>query len=69
MASTSIKVREIHCESCEHTIRTALGALAGVRAVVASAQRGDVRVSFDEATVSEQRLRETLSEVGYEPIS
>lgn len=64
MASTSIKVREIHCESCEQTIRTALGALAGVRAVVASAERGDARVTFGEARVSEQRLLKTLSEVG-----
>lgn len=68
MASTSIKVKQIHCSSCEHTIRTALGRLDGVRTVVPSAARNDVRVSFDEAKLSEDRLRAALSEVGYEPI-
>lgn len=69
MASVSIKVGEIRCASCENTIRRALGRLDGVRAVVPSAERNDVRVSYDDALVSEDELRATLSEVGYEPVS
>ena len=69
MASASIKVREIHCASCENTIRTALGQLDGVRMVVPTAQRSEVRVSYDEARVSEEQLRSALSEVGYEPVA
>ena len=68
MVSASIKVREIHCASCENTIRAVLGRLDGVRAVVPSAARGEVRVQFDEAKVSEDQLRAALAEVGYEPV-
>lgn len=68
MASTTIMVKEIHCSSCEHTIRTALGREDGVRALVPSAERNDVRITFDETKVSEDRLRRALAEVGYEPL-
>ena len=63
-----MKVREIHCAACENTITTALGKLPGVAPVAPSAQRNEVRVNFDDAVVSEQQLRATLAEVGYEPI-
>lgn len=69
MASTTIAVKEIHCESCENTIRTALARVAGVRAVRPDHVRNDVRVQYDEARVNEARLREVLAEVGYEPVS
>lgn len=68
MASISIRVKEIHCASCAHTIRIALGRLDGVRTVVPSAERNGVRVNFDEAKLSEDRLRAALGEVGYEPL-
>lgn len=68
MASTTIQVKEIHCSSCEHTIRTALGRLDGVRTVVPSAARNALRVTFDETKLSEDRLRRALAEVGYEPL-
>lgn len=69
MASTTIKVKEIHCSSCENTIRTALARLDGVRAVRPEHARNDVRVTYDEAQVDEARLRQALVELGYEPVS
>jgi copper chaperone CopZ len=68
MITRIFNVSEIHCASCENTIRTALSRLPGVGAVVPSSATGDVRVSFDSAKVSEEQLRARLQEVGFEPI-
>jgi len=68
MASTTIAVQEIHCASCENTIRRALGRLDGVRSVRPDAASNEVRVSYDEAKVDEASLRRRLAEAGYEPV-
>lgn len=68
MARTvTIPVTEIHCESCENTIRVALSRLDGVLQVLPSAQANRVRVSYDETRVGEDGLRATLAEAGYQP--
>lgn len=69
MASATIEVKEIHCASCENTIRMALSRLDGVRVVRPDRARNDVKVSYDEAKVDDARLRQTLAEVGYDPVS
>jgi copper chaperone CopZ len=70
MARTvTIPVSEIHCESCENTIRVALSRLDGVLQVMPSAQANHVRVSYDETRVGEDGLRATLAELGYQPVS
>ncbi|HEX2041771.1 MAG TPA: heavy-metal-associated domain-containing protein [Acidimicrobiales bacterium] len=69
MATTTFKVAEIHCAGCEKTIRTALSDLSGVTLVVPSADRNDVKVSFDETRVTEEELRARLAEAGYEPVA
>lgn len=66
--TTTISVAEIHCENCENTIRTVLSQLDGVLQVAPSAKTNQVKVSFDEQTVSEADLKVRLSEVGYEPV-
>ncbi len=68
MVTRTFKVADIHCGSCENTIKTSLSRLPGVAAVLPSAERSDVRVSFDDAQVSEEQLREALAEVGFEPV-
>jgi copper chaperone CopZ len=68
MTTRTFKVAEIHCASCENTIRTALSRLPGVGAVVPSSATSDVKVSFDAGKVSEAQLRARLEEVGFEPI-
>ena len=69
MITRTIKVAEIHCASCENTIRTALSRLPGVALVVPSAESNDVRVNFDATKVTEDELRTRLGEVGFEPVS
>lgn len=69
MLTATLKISEIHCDSCERTIKTALSRLPGVAHVVASAERNDVRVSFDDTKVTEEELRARLEEVGFQPTS
>lgn len=69
MVTRTFKVNQIHCTSCENTIRTALSRLPGVALVAPSAERSDVKVSFDDAKVGEEQLRAALEEAGFEPVS
>ncbi len=66
MTTTTLKVADIHCANCENTIRTTLSRLPGVALVVPSAATNDVKVSFDDAKVTEAELRARLSEIGFE---
>jgi copper chaperone CopZ len=68
MVTRTFKVDDIHCASCENTIRTALSRLPGVAVVVPSAERNDVKVSFDDTKVAEEQLRAVLGDVGFEPL-
>jgi len=69
MITRTFKVSDIHCASCENTIRTALSRLDGVSVVLPSAERNDVRVSFDDTKVGEDVLRTTLEGVGFPPVA
>ena len=69
MTTRTLKVGQIHCANCENTIRTALSRLPGVALVLPSAERNDVKVSFDEARVGEDELRAALAEAGFEPVA
>lgn len=69
MVTRTFKVNQIHCTSCENTIRTALSRLPGVALVAPSAERSDVKVSFDDAKVGEEELRAALVEAGFEAVS
>ncbi len=69
MLTRTFKVAEIHCAGCENTIRTALSGLPGVTLVLPSAERNEVKVSFDETQVTEEDLRARLDEAGYAPVA
>lgn len=68
MVTKTFKVTQIHCANCENTIRTALSRLPGVALVAPSAERSDVKVSFDDTQVAEDQLRAALGEAGFEPV-
>ncbi|MHB8718661.1 MAG: heavy-metal-associated domain-containing protein [Candidatus Dormibacteria bacterium] len=69
MTNTTIRVREIHCESCEQTIRTALSRVDGVFSSAPSQATNEVRIQFDANRVTEAQLRERLGEIGYDPVA
>lgn len=66
--TTTITVEEIHCESCEHTITTALSRLNGVLRVRPDASTNQVKVSYDELALNRSNLEAALSEIGYPPV-
>ena len=61
----TLKVPGIHCGGCVHTVTTAVGKLSGVTTVGASEVTKEVKVEFDPALVSEEKIRLQLSQVGY----
>jgi copper chaperone CopZ len=68
MATVTITVREIHCAAFENTIRTALSRLEGVRSVRPDQRTSQVRISYDETAVGEDKLRTRLADLGYDPV-
>ncbi len=69
MAEARIRVQQIHCSSCENTIRKAIGRLEGVRSVTPDPRTDEVRVLFDEGKVSADQIRARLDEIGYTPVT
>lgn len=68
MAAVTITVREIHCEGCENTIRTALSRIEGVRIVQPDHRTSQVKIAYDEARTDENSLRGTLAGLGFDPV-
>ena len=65
MATTVLSVPDISCEHCERTITKALAPVAGVRKVQVDIPTRRVRVDYDEAVVSIDRMKEVLQEEDY----
>lgn len=68
MTTITVKVQEIHCQACERTITAALGRMPGVRKVSPDRKTNQVRVLFDDGSLSEGQLRHRLADVGYPPV-
>lgn len=60
-----LKVPRIHCDGCVNTVTNAVKKLSGVKAVEASEVTKEVKIEFDPAQVTEQKIRQQLSQVGY----
>ena len=60
MASTVLNVPDISCEHCEKTITNALTPVEGIRSVNVDIPHRQVRVDYDEAQVSVDRMKEVL---------
>ncbi|MEP6691719.1 MAG: heavy metal translocating P-type ATPase [Gemmatimonadaceae bacterium] len=62
---TIIPARRMHCEACARKIHTSLSTTEGVRKVVADAVRKEVLVAYEPSQVSENQLREQLTNLGF----
>jgi copper chaperone len=65
MATTVLNVPDISCEHCERTITNALTPVEGVRSVNVDIPARQVRVDYDEAQVSVDRMKNVLQEEDY----
>ena len=60
-----LPVAGMACDGCASSVRAKLAALAGVAEVEADHARGRVRVVYDPRRVDEQRIRATITALGY----
>jgi copper chaperone len=65
LATIVLKVPDISCEHCERTITGALVPVGGIRSVNVDIPQRQVRVDYDEAQVSVERMKELLREEDY----
>ncbi|MGI9077111.1 MAG: heavy metal translocating P-type ATPase [Gemmatimonadaceae bacterium] len=65
VAEAVIPARRMHCESCARKITKGLSAIDGVRMVLPDVARKEVLVAYQPGSVSEERLRQELAEMGF----
>lgn len=65
MTDRLLQVPEVHCDHCKTSIEGAVGDLQGVSRVEVSIPDTSVDVTFDEAVVSLDAIKETIEEQGY----
>jgi copper chaperone CopZ len=65
MTTATLSVPDISCAHCERAIKGALVPLAGVRAVHVDIPARTVRVEYDEAAVSVDRIARAVEEEDY----
>lgn len=63
---TVLHVEGMDCTGCERNIQFALSSLRGVERVKADHRAKTVTVAFDPAAVSEDDIRRTLEDIGYD---
>lgn len=66
MTILEFRVPAMSCGHCARTIRSEVGAIAGVRAVEADAPAKLVRVQF-EAPATREQIEARLTEINYAP--
>jgi len=69
MTDKTLNVQGMSCEHCRMAVTRAVGAVPGVGAVEVTLQEGTVRVSFDEAKVPLDSLRQAIQGEGYEVVA
>jgi copper chaperone len=61
----TLSVPDVSCEHCVKTVNGALGALPGVAAVNVDLTSKTVRLRYEPAQITLERIEETLDEAGY----
>lgn len=61
----TLKAPDISCGGCVATVERAVGALAGVTSVTASADTQRVDVAFDAGVVSQSQIETTMAKAGF----
>jgi copper chaperone CopZ len=60
------KCNNMHCESCETTIKDAVKKLDGIEEVTADAKSKIVKVSYNKDKTSKTDIEKTINEAGYD---
>ena len=60
-----LTVTGMTCGGCENAVKRALQQISGIHDVSASHLGNEVKVTFDEAVVTPQTIRERIEALGY----
>jgi copper chaperone len=65
MTEKTLRVPDMHCGHCKAAVEGELSKLSGVQIVNVDLEKGTVKVSYDDGTVSTENLKEAIEEAGY----
>lgn len=65
MKKITLKVKGMHCPSCEMLVKDSLDEFDGIVSVSASFKEGTVDVEFDESAVSMDKVKTIIRNEGY----
>ena len=65
MNQVLLQVPEVHCGHCKTSLEGAVGALDGVGKVEVSVPDATIDVSYDEAAVELEAIKDAIEEQGY----
>jgi copper chaperone CopZ len=66
--TTTIHIEGMHCKICSASVAKALRATAGVEQVEVSFEKGVAVIRYDDAKVTEAKLREVINSTGYKVV-
>ncbi|MGI6574956.1 MAG: copper chaperone CopZ [bacterium] len=66
VSSIMLGVQGMSCQHCVKSIKAAVGGLEGVKAVEVDLTKGQVKVDYDPDKVDISKVREAITEAGYE---
>ncbi|MHA1185693.1 MAG: heavy-metal-associated domain-containing protein [Candidatus Heimdallarchaeota archaeon] len=65
ITKTTFRVSGMSCGGCSASIGRALSRLDGIEKAEADHEKGSADVSFDEKTISKEKIIETIESLGY----
>lgn len=68
MTKRTFKVSGMHCASCASSVESMLGAMDGIDQANVNFADESVLVNYDEAAVSEEKMKEAVQQIGYDLI-
>ncbi|MGM0715049.1 copper chaperone CopZ [Brevibacillus parabrevis] len=68
MNTVTLNVQGMSCNHCVNSIEGALGKLEGVQSAKVSLADNQVTVTFEESTVSLDKVKETIEDQGYDVV-
>src|SRR4051794_11511035 len=63
--TTTIHIEGMHCNICSASVTKALKATEGVEKVEVSYEKGEAVIQYDDAKVTEEKLREVINGTGF----
>ncbi|SOC11230.1 copper chaperone [Ureibacillus xyleni] len=68
MQNVTLNVQGMSCGHCVNAVEGSVGKLEGVSEVKVNLGSAQVDVSFNESTVSIEKIKETIEEQGYDVV-